>query len=297
MGPLGRYAPWFHFSSVGEPFAYRAWKWLVQQRSSLGWSGDLFERIEQTPWDLLVILDACRYDTLSDVADCAVIERAVSPVSATPQFLAASAERDLFGDAVYVSANPQTDKRNPVPGGTLVDVSESGWDEYLATVPPSAVYEEALARVGDDQRAVAHTLQPHFPHICRVGDSVVPVPGGFHPEQMDASVAKDLKMQQALTSGKTSLETARRSYAVATRFAWNSALTAVIEALERGLTVCITSDHAELFGEWGLAEHPVGVSVSELVRVPWVVFDSPKESGDDGTPSVSDRLAALGYVE
>jgi hypothetical protein len=297
MGTLGRYAPWFHTTSAGEPFSYRAWKWLVQQRSSLGWSGDLFERIERTSWDLLIILDACRYDTLSTVADCAVVDRAVSPVSATPEFLAASADRDLFGDAVYVSANPQTDKQNPVPKGTLVDVSESGWDEYLATVPPSAVYEETLDHVEDGQRVVAHTLQPHFPHICQVGDSVVPVPGGFHPEQMDVGVAGDLKMQQALASGNASVETARRSYTVATRFAWSGALAVVVKALERDLTVCITSDHGELFGEWGLAEHPVGVDIKKLIEVPWVVFDPRQKGKDDETPSVSKRLASLGYVE
>jgi hypothetical protein len=297
MATLGRYAPWFHRSSAGEPFTYRAWKWLVQQRSSVGWSGDLFERIDRTSWDLLVVLDACRYDTLSRVADCAVVERAISPVSATPEFLAESIDRDLFGDATYVSANPQTSKRDPVPNGTLVDVSESGWDEFLATVPPRAVYEEALERLESDQRVVAHTLQPHFPHICRVGDNVVPVPGGYHPEELDVSVEGDLKMQQLLASGRGSLERARRSYEVATRFAWDRALATAVEALDRGYTVCITADHGELFGEWGLVEHPVGVAVRGLIEVPWVRFEPPREVGDEEAPSVSERLASLGYVE
>jgi len=297
MGTLGRYAPWFHTTSAGEPFTYRAWKWLIQQRSSVGWSGDLFERIERTQWDLLIILDACRYDTLSRVAGCAVVDRAVSPVSATPDFLAGCAERDIFGDADYVSANPQTSKRNPVPEGTLVDVSEEGWDEYLATVPPDAVYEVALERLETDQRVVAHTLQPHAPHICQVGDSVVPVPGGLHPEGVDTNIEDELKMQGVLASGREDLDRARRSYTVATRFAWDRALAATVEALERGHTVCITADHGELFGEWGLTEHPVGVAVKRLIEVPWVVFEPPREVGQGEAPSVSERLESLGYVQ
>jgi hypothetical protein len=297
MATLGRYAPWFHRSSAGEPFSYRAWKWLVQKRSTVGWSSDLFDRIERTPWDLLVVLDACRYDTLSNVADCAVVERAVSPVSATPDFLRRSAERDLLGDATYVSANPQTRKYDPVPNGELVDVSESEWDEYLATVPPGAVYEEALSRLDSGRPVVAHTLQPHFPHICRVGEDVVPVPGGYHPEQIDRGFEGDLKMQQALASGVEDMETVVRSYTVATEFAWAQALGAVVEALDRGATVCITSDHGELFGEWGLVEHPVGVSVKRLVEVPWVRFEPRPEDGREAASSVSDRLASLGYVE
>ena len=297
MGTFGRYAPWFHMTSAGEPFSYRAWKWLAQRRSTVGWSGDLFDRIERTPWDLLIILDACRYDTLSGISDCAVVERAISPVSATPGFLAASAERKVFGGADYVSANPQTNRRNPVPGGTLVDVSESGWDEHLATVPPAPVYEEALSRLDSSRPVVAHTLQPHFPHICQVGESIVPVPGGFHPEEMDGDVDGDLKMQQALASGKGSLRRASRSYAVATAFAWDRALAATIEALDQGFTVCLTSDHGELFGEWGLVEHPVGVSVEKLIEVPWVVFEPRQEAAGGESPRVSERLSALGYVE
>ena len=297
MAPLGRYAPWFHRSSANEPFSYRAWKWLVQKRSSVGWSSDLFDRIERTDWDLLIVLDACRFDALSEVADCAVVERAVSPVSATPDFLQRGAERDLFGDATYVSANPQTRKYDPVPRGELVDVSERGWDDYLATVPPDVVYDEALSRLKEGTPVVAHTLQPHFPHICQVGESVVPVPGGYHPEQVDQEIEGQLKMQRALASGTGSLDAASRSYAVATQFAWDRALEATVEALETGHTVCVTADHGELFGEWGLVEHPVGVRVEELVEVPWVAFEPREESEGDEPPPVSERLSALGYVE
>jgi hypothetical protein len=297
MAPLGRYAPWFHRSSAKEPFSYRAWKWLAQKRSSVGWSSDLFARIERTDWDLLVVLDACRFDTLSEVADCAVVDCAVSPVSATPDFLQGAAQRDLFGDATYVSANPQTRKYDPVPSGELVDVSERGWDDYLATVPPDVVYDEALDHLENGSSVVAHTLQPHFPHICQVGDSVVPVPGGYHPEQIDREIEGQLKMQRALASGTGSLDAASRSYDVATQFAWDRALGATVEALEGGYTVCITSDHGELFGEWGLVEHPVGVRVKRLVEVPWVTFEPREDRGGSEAPSVSERLSALGYVE
>lgn len=297
MVTLGRYAPWFHSTSAGEPLTYRAWKWLLQRRPSVRASSDLFNRIEQTPWDLLIILDACRYDILSEIADCAVIDRAVSPVSATPGFLTASAEDNLFDDAVYVSANPQTTKHNPVPHGTLIDVSESGWRDNIATVPPAAVYDAAFDYLEHNQRAVAHTLQPHFPHVCEIGSEVIAVPGGFHPNEMDVGIAGDLKMQQALASGKTSIETAARSYTIATKFAWDNAVAAAIKATGMDLTVVITADHGELFGEWGLVEHPVGVDVKRLTEVPWVVLRPTNNDSGQEKPAVADRLAALGYAD
>lgn len=294
---LGQYAPWFFGSGDGEPFSYRAWKWLWQKRSSVGWTGDLLERIESTDWDLLIVLDACRYDTLAQVADTVVVERAVSPVSATYQFLEVADQRGTFEDAVYVSANPQTRKLAPVPEEQHVDISDSKWDDFLQTVPPAPVYRAAFQHIDDDTPVVAHTLQPHYPHICSLEGDVVPVPGGLHPKYLEFFDGDPLQIQAILAAGKVDFVRARRSYRAATKFAWDIARAAAARAIAEGYTVCITADHGELFGEWGFVEHPVDVAIHELVGVPWVTIHPRTDPSPDTERSVSERLASLGYIE
>lgn len=281
-----------------EPFSYRAWKWLWQRRAAVGWRSDLFERVAETDWDLLIILDACRYDTLADVADCAVIDRARSPASATPSFLNRARERGVFGGTVYVSANPQTDKHSPGDSVEHVPVYRDGWDGGLQTVPPSVVYEKARERLEKGDRVVAHTLQPHYPHICVLGERTVPVPNGLHPHELDFPTDEELKPQILLAGGMIDLKRARRSYEISVRFAWDRAKETAGSLAGEGYTVAVTADHGELFGEWGFVEHPVGVNLDALISVPWVVF-RPMFHGVEGADgrAVGDQLAALGYAE
>jgi len=125
---LDRIAPWFRSSGDDpetEPFSYRVWKYLWQ-RGSTAIGADLFDRIEGTDWDLLVILDACRFDTLRSVSDCCVVEKAVSPASSTPEFLRQAGERGVFDDTTYVSANPQVNDNPPTSEPDIVKCPKPG---------------------------------------------------------------------------------------------------------------------------------------------------------------------------
>lgn len=283
-----------------EPLTYRGWKWLWQQRSKIGWESNLFERIEDSEWDVLVILDACRYDTLAAVVDCAVVERAISPASATPGFLKRANAANLFDGTTYLSANPQTD---PHPPGAehVVDLYETEWDTELSTVPPEAVYEEAKHRLQSGDRVVAHTLQPHYPHICAFGDEVRPVRNGLHPAELDIVDETYLQPQIFLSDGTVPLGRARRSYELCTAYAWNRVKAFATWATSNEYTIAITADHGELFGERGFVEHPVKLNVAPLTTVPWLVFEPditpPAYELENQSDNVTDRLAALGYVE
>jgi hypothetical protein len=293
-----QWAPWFHTdaSDEQEPFSYRGWKY-VWQHLPINTDSDLFERIETVTWDLLIVLDACRYDVLAELCDIGVVERTTSPASSTPEFLRAADAVDLFSDTTYVSANPQVDKHSP-GDCTLLRLFADHWDPDLSTVIPGTVYSEAIPRVRDGERVVAHTLQPHYPHVCEVDDTVRPVVNGLHPNEIP-SLSEESVVQAALATGLVDLDTAWRSYRLATAFAWRRARSVALTLAEEGYTTAITADHGELFGEWGFVEHPVGVRVQEVITVPWLVVrpHEGEESDDRATETVEHRLRALGYAE
>ncbi|WP_459194215.1 hypothetical protein [Halosimplex sp. J119] len=279
--------------ALSEPFPYRAWKWLWQRLPARNRRPDLFDRLDEIEWDVVVLLDACRYDVLDDVASNAVIGRTTSPASATPEFLKRARERGVFDGTVYVSGNPQSDAN--LPGDVEhVPAFEDSWDDGLATVPPEPLYEAARERLGDGDGVVVHTLQPHYPHLCNIGGRTRPIPGGLHPRYFDEEL-HDEKLQALLTNGYLDLDTARRSYERSVRFAWERASEFAATAADEGYRVVISADHGEVFGERGFVEHPMGVSIPGLKAVPWVVFEPSSDA--DGADDVTDRLAALGYVE
>ena len=79
----------------------------------------------------------------------------------------------------------------------------------------------------------------------------------------------------------------------------------LLENLDAEKTV-ITADHGELFGEWGLYSHGVGIPNPNLRKVPWAETTAedtrshaPESVISDETVSdevIEDRLDALGYV-
>jgi hypothetical protein len=296
-------APWFRAGTGDtEPFSYRAWKWGLQQALTLtSWNHDLFDRLRQTDWDVVLILDSCRYDVLADVATEAAIERACSPATATQQFLERAAADGVFNESTYISANPQTSRQVPGDGVDLVNVHESGWDDSLNTVPPEVVYDEVRRRVDSNGQVVAHTVQPHYPHICEFGGRLRAVPNGLHPTELGLAGDSEggLQIQDYLARGAVDLDLARRSYRAAVKYAWEQARNLAAELAEEGYTTVVTADHGELFGEWGLVEHPVDIPVAGLVEVPWLFVRPRGRSADASVPeeSVDERLAALGYVE
>jgi len=277
------------------PFSYRAWKWIIQRRYGDEWKSDLLDRIQQTDWDLLIILDACRFDSLALVSDCAIITKARSPASGTPSFLKAAKDRGIFDDTTYISANPQSEKNVPGENVDHIPLAEECWDDRLATVRPSDIYERAINPVREGHKVVAHTVQPHYPHICQVDGDVIPVQNGLHPEMVPDFSGQRFVVQEALARGLIDLDDAKRSYDIAVKFAWEKAKRIGVELSQDGHTVAITADHGELFGEWGLVEHPAKIGLRSLTEVPWVVFEPSPEKSDMTT--VNDRLAALGYTE
>ncbi|WP_144903908.1 alkaline phosphatase family protein [Halobellus captivus] len=194
-----------------------------------------------------------------------------------------------------MSANPQS-AVHELESVEHVEVFDTDWDDTLSTVPMEEVLSAATERVRGGKRTVAHTLQPHYPHVCRVGDLVVPVPGGFHPLE-EPELEGVTQPQLFLTSTGYPLTRFKRSYEVCLKYAWAETKQVVDELVADGYTVAVTADHGELFGEYGLVEHPSEVRVPPLVDVPWVVFNPLEKRAGDGAREVKDQLRALGYAD
>lgn len=67
--------------------------------------------IEKRDWDVLIILDACRYDYFEEIYKDYLegeLKKARSPASATIAWLKEIFSEESYNDTIYISANPLT---------------------------------------------------------------------------------------------------------------------------------------------------------------------------------------------
>jgi len=137
------------------------------------------QRVVESDWDYLMVLDACRYDAFEATYDRffdGTLERRLSKASATPRWLERTFSDEY--DLTYVSANPFINSEGEDIGGygtytaadhfmEIIDVWKHGWDRDLGTVPPERVTAAALETVESDRDrpVIVHYLQPHGPYL------------------------------------------------------------------------------------------------------------------------------------
>ena len=252
---------------------------------------DVFEE----DWDNLVILDACRYDYFRRYNDIpGRLESRISRGSMSREFVRGNFENRRLYDTVYFSDNAWFGKIHEEIGADLYDYSLSERDAFDGLVShPSTLTESALEydREYPDKRLIVHYLQPHAPYFSRDGEERFRWPSEHHgdcdPEELREAYVGNLELV---------LSEAER----------------LIDAL-RGKTV-VTADHGELLGErlppfqLRQYQHPPGIYVEPLVKVPWLVVDeegrkeittgTASESSDYGDlddEEIDQQLRALGY--
>lgn len=257
-------------------------------------------------WDTLVLLDACRYDSLSkyDLVP-GRLETRESRGSATIEFLKGNFAGRTLHDTVYVTGTPQVHRFSESLNVEFHDVwnvwrdSDKLWkapDGRKAVKPETLtqVAKKAAARF-PNKRRIVHYTQPHVPYLDPPVESLR-TPGNPYrmwlKGQVEAS-ATDLR-----TAYDTNLERAV------------SAVKDLIANING--KIVITSDHGELLGEriaplpvraWG---HPHGIYVPELIKVPWLIHENGnrpnikaenpvRKSEQIDTRTVEERLQNLGY--
>ena len=270
-------------------------------------------QIMDEDWDVLIVLDACRFDLFEEVFDIDRFDSyqtKTSLGSATTEWTARNFAGNEHGDTVYVSANPFT---TTVAGNSfhnLIEVWDGAFDEGLKTVPPEAVADAAVV-AGEEhpnKRMIVHFMQPHYPFIgSRKFGSM-----GFDPDAMvNDTIGDDLMTPWvAIKDGIANRDEVWKAYRQNLEIVMNSVYR--VTDTVSGRTI-ITSDHGNMIGERGwpipipVYGHPVGLRYPQLVEVPWAVLEDrerrqvtndgiqPVAVGDRGV--INDRLRDLGYLQ
>lgn len=256
-------------------------------------------------WDLLVVLDACRFDFLFETASDNEFLNEVSEFESLGSYSLSWMQRNFSEDyteemaeTIHVSGNPFTETAlDPNDFSHLEEVWRYSWDEDVGTIRPRPITDAAvsLAREHDPERLIVHYMQPHAPFTT-------------HPELQtgpsadDWADAADKSVWMRVQEGDIPLEEAKNAY--------RDELAMVLEEVELLLnnvdaeTAVVTADHGEAMGESGIYGHARGVAIDALRVVPWATttaIDSgdhvPETHRSESDGEQTDRLRDLGYME
>lgn len=236
-------------------------------------------------WDVLIVLDACRYDAFQRVwrqmpsgqLDGKLSKR-ISTGSHTVTWLKRTfSERDRDAERiVYLATNPHISKRYLERIGLstglahIEELYQTCWDSRLRTVMPQSVTGEYL-RLREQfpgKKFILHFLQPHTPYVGKTRLRVNQ-PDEMHPAINADGVPMTAPTELALIEDcQVSLAQGIQAYDDNLRFALDS-ITELLPKIDG--RVAITADHGELFGEYGIYGHIEELYVPELIEVPWFV--------------------------
>lgn len=279
---------------------------LVYRAGTDGEYNDRGTNFLEEDWDNLLILDACRYDLFTEVAELpGETEYRISRGAATYEFVRANFAGKRLHDTVYVGANTWFLKlQNEIDAEVhdFIDL-QHGEDEVEFAVEkldvPNPESVTTAARNTDERypnkRLIIHYLQPHHPFIGSKGKDWF--------THQSSSLTEVIDQTPDATRGRV-------------REAYRENLEMVLPEVEKlleslsGRTV-ITADHGEMLGErhqyvptrdYG---HHEGIYNDALVKVPWhvvpdierkeIVSEEPKDRSVD-PDTVDERLRDLGYV-
>lgn len=259
---------------------------------------DVFEE----DWDNLIILDACRADSLKRLIDIdGKFESRSARGTSTPHFLRSNFSGKSLHDIVYVTANgwiiKLLDDLNVELHKLEFLEDEEYQDDETGATRPEAVTNEAkkFAEQYPNKRLIAHYVQPHKPYL-----------GEFGRETFGST---QNNLQQIMTSKSISEDELQKAYYENLEFVLDHAKD-LINLLE-GKTV-ITADHGELLGErtspipikgYG---HPDHIYHSSLTEVPWftceyearrkIIAERPEQMDDVDEEQLTEQLKDLGYA-
>lgn len=258
-------------------------------------------------WDVLIILDACRYDYFEKVYRNYVtgnLKKVISPGSHTIEWLKRVFKKQ-YDDVVYVSANPYISSKVEVSGFNaknhfyrVIDVWDWGWSEKLGTVHPKEVNRAAQKAKEDypDKRFIIHYMQPHTPYLSLGVLRTVkfdwlrefiskPIKGCVRILGRGRSILRHKrtwKFWQLLGRPPTfPMEAELQKVGEnGLRQAYEENLRTVLKYVvmlleELSGNIIITADHGELLGERGIYEHYCGSRMPALTEVPWLKVEKP----------------------
>lgn len=258
-------------------------------------------------WDLLVILDACRFDAFRAVAgDVPWIEsfeeaRSIGSMSAEWTLKTFTrAHRDVIADTALVTGNIWTDEilnehretgqhdraiERGLPRWDTVTTDDFSYYEYTrghidedeklhpdSRGSPHILTDRAISVARDEEfdRMIVHYMLPHKPLIA---DALDWTPGETTTEELMAGPERTRGLEPVeqsygpVNNGEVPRETLVDRYRKNLRLGLE-----YVDVLRNNVdaeTVVVTSDHGESFGEHGIWAHPFGFPMGPVKTVPW----------------------------
>lgn len=259
--------------------------------------------IEETDWDNLIILDACRYDYFKEIYKdylTGELTKTRSPSYETTDWCK-KMWNGHYQDIIYVSSNPRINSKTEVEGykgsdhfPKIIDVWDWGWDKESDTVLPKTVKDAAInsREKYSDKKLIIHFMQPHFPYLgfeltqtregfftklrANIGRLAIKLVGRrfIHRIRNNTPLAPFLQRDMDNRSQPSDLKLIVEKHGsdfLKELYSRNMkrALTEVSELVEflSGKNI-VTSDHGELLGEDGCFEHDY--NHPKLHEVPWL---------------------------
>lgn len=296
---------------------------------------ELGSNIYDRDWDVVIILDACRVDVINEISDeyefITEIESVLSVGSTSKEWMGKTFTKMYSNEikqTTYVCSNPYMDALhndridflddavtadarlanvkliNKLINNDLVVLDQfAGYRSLFTTLSQKNRYSTADPRDVTDHaidsirgspsgRHIIHYMQPHAPYIAEA------------TSRSRSLYEYEENPFKALRSG-TSRTTVWESYKDNLRYVLDS-----VQLLLNSVDVekvVITSDHGELFGEFGLYGHGVGIPHPDVKRVPWIEVSASNTSGyqpdiskdemkKNTEAGVRENLENLGYL-
>jgi len=253
-------------------------------------------------WDVLIVLDACRYDLMTEVADeyefIDDVARFPSLGSSSQEWLEANFDESApLSETAYVTGNPFSEEYLDAREFQVLDeVWRYAWDDDLGTVRARPMTDRAITtwREHQPERMIVHYMQPHYPFVND--------PDLHEGMVVDRFGESDGSFWQQVRHGTVSRERAWEVYRDNLRYVLNDV--ALLRETIDADRVAISADHGNAIGEYGIYGHPGRVPLSVLRSVPWIEtsasveqeYEPTTERAADIDADTEERLEKLGYV-
>jgi len=258
-------------------------------------------------WDVLLVLDACRYDLFTEFAPEHPVFEAfdgVEPVyscaSATPVWLSRTFDRappEEVADTHYVSCTGFSTRVEDAGLDEITEVWRYAVDHEYGITRPEALTDAAIdtIRDGNSGRYIVHYVQPHAPFLhC---------PGKYNSTGGDETGTQ--YVWKGLKRGEFDRDEVWADYGRNVLTVLDEVQT-IIDNVSG--TVVITSDHGNALGEFGIYGHPRYCALPSLRKVPWVEasgkgLEEYEVQGRSamrtglGEHDLDENLRSLGYKE
>jgi hypothetical protein len=256
--------------------------YLITSRQPLG------TNVFESDWDLLIVLDACRVDTLREVGEeyefIEFVGERWSVGSQSMEWLASTftpAHKEKIQETHYLSSNGYSEvvlnKGSYPPANNTIPIDLSSWDvvnddilaahetvwkdhhdDTYGVVLPEVMTDHAIStcRKENPDRMIVHYTQPHLPYAGQAYQE------GCPPTELEE------RGYELLEEGNASKEEVYIAYKETLRWVLDD-VEELLQNVNAGKAV-ITSDHGEAFGEWKAYGHPEGFPHPAVKKVPWV---------------------------